>query len=111
MIFISKISKHWIKYSTYEPYFGVNFGNVKDVKNVKTAVRQKLMNPSKKTPQKNRMKLLFEGRYKSYFMIIRIFIVLKINKRTFWNSKNLTSIYHLTQRMNNKLIIDNSLNI
>ena len=32
---ISKISKHWIKYCTYEPYFGINFGNVKNVKKCK----------------------------------------------------------------------------
>ena len=35
MIFISKISKHWINYCKYELYFGVNFGNVKNVKQYK----------------------------------------------------------------------------
>ena len=31
-IFVSKILKQWIKYSLYEPYFGINFGNVKKCK-------------------------------------------------------------------------------
>ena len=29
VIFISKISKHWIKHCTYEPCFGIGFGNMR----------------------------------------------------------------------------------
>ena len=34
MIFISKILNQWIKYFTYELYFRINFGNVKNVKTI-----------------------------------------------------------------------------